>query len=97
MIQEILNILDEHKHLSLQDESNRRYLSGLIEQMFKTPVGEFMGKDIWGNEYDPKQMGDQNDFSPDPDRVEVQPIQTYERRVKSYGFFKNEYYDEEEG
>tara|TARA_B100001094_G_scaffold157110_1_gene152085 strand:+ start:3054 stop:3440 length:387 start_codon:yes stop_codon:yes gene_type:complete len=121
---EIRRILDDHKHLSLQDEQNLNYLVGMIREalddrepdgqqleLFQGTTGEKISQHkIDAIEYDEFEdestrlsgikysefanlgFGDK-DITHDGDgKALTKP--SYQKRIKSYGFFKNEYYDD---
>ena len=80
---EIRKILEDHKHFSLHDERNLDYLVGMIREALD----------------DVKENDDQLELFQGTTSEKISQHQTNgieykERRVKSYGFFKNEYYDD---
>ena len=96
LIQSLRELLEDHRHLELNDGSNIDYLAGLIAQMlddepndqqmelFKGTTSEKISSHkIDGIDYGDDEKGLTDDF----------PLEN-KRRVKSYGFFKNEYYDD---
>ena len=105
LIQSLRELLDDHRHLNLRDRSNIDYLAGLIEQMvndepndqqielFKGTTSEKISSyKIDGIEY--SEFAHLSTDRPDEVRRDGDGKKLTERRVKSYGFFKNEYYDD---
>jgi len=112
LIQELRELLDDHRHLNLRDQSNVDYLAGLIEQMVNDQPNDqqmdlFQGttsEKISQHKIDGIKYSEFAHLSTDrPDEVRRDgdgkkltddfPLEN-KRRVKSYGFFKNEYYDD---
>ena len=105
LIQELRELLDDHRHLNLRDQSNVDYLAGLIEQMvndqpndqqmdlFQGTTSEKISQHkIDGIKY--SEFAHLSTDRPDEVRRDGDGKKLTERRVKSYGFFKNEYYDD---
>ena len=112
LIQSLRELLDDHRHLELSDESNVDYLAGLIAQMVDDEPNDqqmelFQGttsEKISSHKIDGIEYSEFAHLSTDlPDEVKYDgdgkkltddfPLEN-KRRVKSYGFFKNEYYDD---
>ena len=82
LIQELRELLEDHRHLKLRDQSNVDYLAGLIAQMVDDQPNDQQMELFKGT------------TSEKISQHKTDGIEYKERRVKSYGFFKNEYYDD---
>ena len=106
----IQEILESEQVLNLRDKSNRRYITGMIMEAIKSEgwylnigthrattrpltnaqkISEF---DPDGIEY--SEFAHLSTDRPDEVKYDGDGKKLGERRVKSYGFFKNEYYDD---
>ena len=105
---EIRKILEDHKHFSLHDERNLDYLVGMIREALDDVKGDDQQLELWPefedestrlsgiqySDYAELSFGD-NEITYDGDGKKLDEyIPKHNRRVKSYGFFKNEYYDD---
>ena len=105
---EIRKILEDHRHFSLYDEQNIEYLVGMIREaldesnrdsnqleLFDEPEDESTRlSGIKYSRYANLSFGD-NEITHDGDGRKLDEyVPSHKRRVKSYGFFKNEYYDD---
>ena len=102
----IEEILESEQVLNLRDKSNRRYITGMIMEAIRSEgwylnigthrattrplsgaeqIAEFQPKGL-----DLPDIGEEVRYDGDGKRLSGPG----ERRVKSYGFFKNEYYDD---
>ena len=79
----IEEVLESEQVLTLRDKSNRRYITGLIMEAIREE-GWFL--DVGSHRPTSEPLAQEGDGMEDG--------QIEKRRVKSYGFFKNEYYDD---
>ena len=106
----IEEILESEQVLNLRDQSNRRYITGLIMEAIKS---EPWYLNIGTHRSTTKPLSSSQRIAEfDPDGIEYSEFahlstdrpelitrdgdgkKLTERKVKSYGFFKNEYYDD---
>ena len=100
LIQEILR---SEQVLNLRVQSHRRYITGLIMEAIQSE-GWYLNIGTHRATTRPLSNAEKiHEFQPDPlDLPDIGDTVRYdgdgkrltERRVKSYGFFKNEYYDD---
>ena len=100
LIQEILR---SEQVLNLRDQSNRRYITGLIMEAIQSE-GWYLNIGTHRATTRPLSSAEQiAEFQPEgldlphigeEVRYDGDGKKLTERRVKSYGFFKNEYYDD---
>ena len=102
----IQEILESEQVLNLRDQSNRRYITGLIMEAIRSE-GWYLDIGTHRATTRPLSSAEKiHEFQPDAlDLPDIDDTVRYdgdgkklssmsERRVKSYGFFKNEYYDD---
>ena len=99
----IEEILESEQVLNIRDKSNRRYITSMIMEAIKSE-GWYLNIGTHRATTRPLSSAEQiAEFQPDglelPDidqtvRYDGDGKKLGERRVKSYGFFKNEYYDD---
>ena len=105
---EVRKILEDHNHLSLQDEANLNYLVGMIREAVDESEVDSHQLELWPEFEDEStrlsgiqysdfanlSFGDK-EITHDGDGNKLDEyVPSHQRRVKSYGFFKNEYYDD---
>lgn len=109
IVSEIRLILEEHKHFSLHDRENINYLAGMIaealdeEQVDDRQIDMFTGTSKKISDWKPEPLEysefahlttdhkDEVKYDGDGKKLVSSKLN---RRVKSYGIFKNEYYDD---
>ena len=82
-------ILEDHKHFSLCDERNLDYLVGMIREALDDIREDDRQMELFQGTTSEKISQHKTDGIEYSDAKGIG-----ERRVKSYGFFKNEYYDD---
>ena len=93
LIQSLRELLEDHRHLNLRDGSNVDYLAGLISEMLDDDQSDDQQLELWGD-YGDGHLFKKNSTARKISEHKTDGIEYKERRVKSYGFFKNEYYDD---